>query len=352
MDQQTIICSNCKTPNPARNLYCQSCGKPLIAASIYPTASDVTQPVPSQPTEPAPADLVYPPPQAQPEYIPPAPQPPPFTPPPQEPPAYTPPTFQPQYSPPPETSSAPVYSQQLVPPAGQPVVPPAYVAPAPAQPDFFQKTQARAGNFVNAMKKETFSVHTDGWNDLVADEGEKAAEIEQSFVELLNGRGLTYVEVSRVEVTSGLQQRVYQVARHPAGSVAVYTNAAGSDLMLGWDLSIVQKPSWKRMGILVLAALLLNFLVLLGDGYPFIYFLGHLIFGTFGYLFTVAILGLVAGMVLKGDLWYMFIERPDAAARQELSALTMAVHQCLAAAVKKAGLDETGLKGKDSFKAG
>lgn len=200
------------------------------------------------------------------------------------------------------------------------------------------------------MKKETFNVHADGWSELVAGEGEKAAEIEQGFVDELTGRGLTNVDLERVEVTTGLQQRAYQVARHRAGSVTFYASAAGKDLMLGWDLHVVQKPSWKRLGILALAAFILSFLVNLAVGYSLVYFVGHWIFDTFNWAFPVAILGLIAGKVIKGDLWYMFVEKPEEAALQELSALAMAVHQCLLAAVMKAGLDQVPLRAKDSFK--
>ncbi len=361
MNQQTIVCSNCKTPNPARNLYCQSCGRPLIAASPYPSypaSSDATQPVPSQPpvpvpppdTPPSPPEYTPPPgPTQQPEYPPPEQQQSVYVPP-----AYIPPAPQPQvsmqplYPPPPTAGGPPVYIPGMgVPPTYPPAG--AYQQPGPAQPDFFQKTQAKAGSFVSALKKETFNVHVDGWNDLVECEGEKAAEIERLFVDELNGRGLTNIDVEQVEVASGLQQRVYQVVRQQAGSVSVYASAAGKDLMLGWDENVVQKPSWKRMGILLLAAFILSFLVNLSIGYSPIFFLGRWIFDTFGQLITVAILGLIAGQVMKGDLWYMFIEKPEAAARQELMALAVAVHQCLVAAARKAGIEATSLRGKDIF---
>ena len=344
MNQQTIICSNCKTPNPAHNLYCQSCGRPLIPAS------DVTQPSTYPPVDlgyvepPQPAQSYTPPQPPPPQYYPPAQQT--YAPPPQQP--YPPPPVQQQYPPMPQTGGAPVDPQQGVQPTYG--APPVYQA-APAGPDFFQKTQAKAGSFVNSMTKETFSVQVDGWSDLVAGEGEKAAEIEQNFIDDFNARGLTYVDLGRVEVSSGLQLRAYQVARHQAGSVAVYANPAGKDLMLGWDLKVAQKVSWKRIGILALAAVIISFLVSLFSGSPFLYFLVQWINGTIGWAFNVAILGLIAGKVMKGDIWYMFIEKPEVAALQELSALAMAVHQSLITSVKKAGLEETSLRVKDTFKS-
>ena len=349
MNQETIICSNCKTPNPAHNLYCQSCGRPLIPAGPSNPANNMTQPSSYPPSgqgyvEPSPPAQSYTPPQPPPpQYYPPSQET--YAPPPQQP--YPPPPVQQQYPPVPPAGGAPVNPQQGVPPTYSAL--PAYQS-APAGPDFFQKTQAKAGSFVNSMKKETFSVQVDGWSDLVAGEAEKAAEIEQNFVDDFNARGLSYVDLGRVEISSGLQLRAYQVARHQAGSVAVYANPAGKDLMFGWDLKVAQKVSWKRIGILALAAVIISFLVSLFSGSPFLYFLEQWINGMIGWAFNVAILGLIAGKVMKGDIWYMFIEKPEAAALQELSALAMAVHQSLLAAVKKAGLEEASLRVKETFK--
>src|SRR5512133_2297445 len=60
MEQSSIICPHCQTPNPARNLYCQSCGKPLIQAAQVPSAQppvegmDTNQTVLPKPLDPQP----------------------------------------------------------------------------------------------------------------------------------------------------------------------------------------------------------------------------------------------------------------------------------------------------------
>jgi len=239
---------------------------------------------------------------------------------------------------------------QKVPPAN-PTQQPVYQS-APAGPSFFEKTQARADALVRDLKKETFSAHTDSWADLVSGAGEKAAEVEQNFVEDFNGRGLTYVDLGRVETTSGLNQHTYQVAHHRSGSVAVYANQAGKDLMVGWDLSVIRKPSWSRILILVLVMLGVSFLTNLIVGWDFGRFLTHWIFDVLNWALPVSILALLAGQMIKGDIWYMFIEKPDEAAQQELAALAIAAHQSLQAAVKKAGLNDVTLRAKKTVNVG
>ena len=357
MNSQTIICSNCKTPNPARNLYCQSCGRPLIPAGPSVPAGDATMPVQAQPgghgITPPPAQnypppaSVYPPPPAQSAFVPPPVQP------------------VSDGSPYPQPADPTANTMQVQPPAQQlnnypppQNVPPAYpyqqpvYQAAPAGPSFFEKTQARADALVSDLKKEAFSAHADSWADLVSGAGEKAAEVEQNFVEDFNSRGLTYVDLGRVETTSGLNQRTYQVAHHRSGSVAVYANQAGKDLMLGWDLNIIRKPSWSRILILVLVMLGVSFLTNLIVGWDFGRFLTHWIFDILNWALPVSILALLAGQIIKGDIWYMFIEKPDEAALQELAALANAAHQSLQTAVKKTGLNDVTLRAKKTFNVG
>jgi 23S rRNA C2498 (ribose-2'-O)-methylase RlmM len=94
-----------------------------------------------------------------------------------------------------------------------------------------------------------------------------------------------------------------------------------------------------------------SFLTNLIVGWDFGRFLVHWIFDVLSWALPVSILALIAGQIVKGDLWYMFIEKPDGAARQELAAMAMAAHQSLRNAVRKAGYDEAVLRPKESFKA-
>ncbi len=341
MNQPVIICSNCRTPNPARNLYCQSCGRPLIPAADPPAPSDVTQPSAAQPSEQGPTVATTP---GQPAGTPHEAQP------------YAPqtsagvsPEANAEYpSRPPQQG----YQAPGMPPAQPPGAQPGYPVPpyqgtgAPQgyastqpQPGFFEKTQSRASSFFSQFGRETFPVKIESWSALVSGAGEKAEEIERKFVEDFEKRDLPYVDLARAEVISGLVQRAYQVARHRAGSVAAYLNPNGKDLMLGWELDVQQKPNWKMILILGAITLFIPFIISLAFGLNFWTFLFLWIIGIAFFTLAVFTAAAITGKIIKGDIWALFIERPDPAAQQELSALAAAVQQSLQAAVKNAGFE-------------
>ena len=215
-----------------------------------------------------------------------------------------------------------------------------YNARLQPQPDFFQQTQAKASSFFSRIGRESFAIKTGSWNAIVSGAGEKAIEVEQAFIEDFNQRELTYVDLAHVEVASGLAQRTYEIARHRAGSVAAYFNAAGKDLMLGWEMSVQQKPNWRMIIILGVIAIFSPFFTNLSIGWSFGRFLVQWIFGIFGYILPIFVAAAITGKIIEGDIWALFIEKPDPAAQQELSALANAVQQSLQGAVKSAGLEE------------
>ncbi len=339
MNQPVIICSNCRAPNPARNLYCQSCGKPLIPASP-PAPGDVTQPSaaqgyspqqPEQPYSPSPMQQ-YPAPPASPgsaapgtEY------------PPQPPQGYQQQGMPPAYTTPPvqQTGVPPIYEAMPL----EPGTAQSYATAQPKQ-DFFQKSQNRIGAFFSGIGRQSYPVKTGTWSAVVNGGAERAAELEQAFVNDFNRREVSYVDLAQIEMTSGLMQRGYQVARHRAGSVAAYFNAAGRDLMVGWEMSVQQKPNWTMIIILALIAIFGPFFTNLVTGWSFGRFLVLWIFGIFGYILPLFVAAAITGNIIKGDIWALFIEKPDPAAQQELSALANVVQQSLHTAVKNAGLEE------------
>ncbi len=344
MNQPVIICSNCRTPNPARNLYCQSCGRPLIPAVPPPVPGGVTQPSAAQPSDQGPTVATTP---GQPYNAPQGP--------------LTPeaggvsPDADTEY---PSRPARPGYQPQGVPPAygaaptPQPGVQPGYSVPpfqgtgapqgyagARPQQGFFEKTQSGVSAFFGQFGRETFPVKAESWSVLVSGAGDKAEEIEKKFVEDFEKRDLSYVDLSRAEVTSGLVQRAYQVARHRAGSVAAYVNPNGKDLMLGWELNVQQKPYWKMILILGAITLFIPFIISLAFGLNFWTFLFLWIIGIAFFTLAVFTAAAITGKIIKGDIWALFIEKPDPAAQQELSALAAAVQQSLQAAVKNAGFE-------------
>ncbi len=204
------------------------------------------------------------------------------------------------------------------------------------QPGLAEKVSAYFGQF----GQQTFPVKTGSWSALVNGAGDLADEIEKNFVEEIEKRDLAYVDLSRVEVTSGLVQRAYQVARHRAGSVTAYANPNGKDLMLGWELNVQQKPYWNMILILGAVTVLVPFFISVAFGLNFWTFLFLWIIGISFFTLPVFTGAAIAGKIMKGDIWVLFIEQPDPAALQELSALANAVQQSLQAAVKRAGFED------------
>jgi hypothetical protein len=341
MNQSVIICSNCRTPNPARNLYCQSCGRPLIPAAVPSAPNDVTQPSAAQSSDQGPTIATTP---GQPYAAPHGEQ---YSP---DPAAGMPPETENEYPPQPQQQTYPeqgtpsTYGAPASPqPGSQPnsSVPPFPAGEAPQsyagtrpQTDFIEKVSS----FFSKYGQQTFPVKAGSWSALVNGAGDRADEIEKNFVEDFEKRDLAYVDLARVEVTSGLIQRAYQVARHRAGSVTAYVNPIGKDLMLGWELNGQQKPYWKMILLLGAVTLLVPLFISLAFRLNFWTFLLLWIIGIGFFLLSVFVAAAITGKILKGDIWALFIEQPDPAARQELFYLANAVQQSLQAAVRNAGL--------------
>jgi len=159
------------------------------------------------------------------------------------------------------------------------------------------------------------------------------------------------VLVEKVEFASQYNKKNYLVVRKPGGVVAVQINPSGSDLSLSWSLYTRHVPNWRMIAILVAIAFVISFLNALGT-FSFGVFFVNWVFGTFNWLMPVAILALIGGYVWKGSLWYFFLENPGDTADDDLTALTLAVHQSIHSAVEKAGMDAGTLRQKSTFHGG
>ncbi len=330
MEAQTIICQNCQTPNPAKNLYCQSCGKPLVQAAPPPVAPSFASLPPEPEPQVEPIEQAVPAPQEAASM-------PVFPMPVQAPPMQSPDQgwqgapqpggplqgFHPQEMPP---------QQPMVYPPSPPPPPPP--PPAPAVPAL-----------------ENLGAWKDGWADLIAGAASKAGDLENFFVEDVKARDIPMVMVEKVEFASKFNKKDYLVVRNPAGMVAVQIGPSGNDLSMSWSLYVKHIPNWRMIAILAAIAFAVSFLNALGT-YSFGIFFVNWVFGTFGWLMPVAVLALIGGYVWKGSLWYFFLENPGEMANDELTALTLAIHQSLQSAVEKAGFDATLLRKKPSFWAG
>jgi hypothetical protein len=327
MESQIITCQNCQTPNPAKNLYCQSCGKPLVQAAPPPMVPpSIYQPEPGTQVSSVEAEQfssqqsastpVYPTPtQGQPPMQD------------QEPgwqgapqPGGPPPGYRPQEMPP----------QQ---PAYYPVSPPP-PQPAPVVPTI-----------------ENLGAWKDGWTDLIAGEAAKAEDIEQDFVESIKTRNIPMVMVEKMEFASKFNKKNYLVVRNTGGAVAVKISPNGNDLSLSWALYTKHVPNWRMLAFLAAVAFVVSFLNSLGT-FNFGIFFVNWVFGAFGWLMPIAVLALIGGYVWKGSLWYFFLEDPGDIADDELTALSLAVHQSIHSAVEKAGLNADSLRQKPNFRVG
>jgi hypothetical protein len=193
---------------------------------------------------------------------------------------------------------------------------------------------------------ERLGVRADGWMDLIAGEAGKAAEIEKTFVDELKARDIPLVNIDRMEFNAGFNMKPYLVAHHPAGAVAVNVEAVGKDLVCSWALYTPQIPNWKMIGILAGIAFGVSFLTSLGTIGNFGFFFVQWVFGTFGWLWQVALVALLAGQIWKGSWQHFFLVGASDSTKESLAVLVLAVHQSLLAAVEKAGLDSSRLRGK------
>lgn len=318
MEQSSIICPHCQTPNPARNLYCQSCGKPLIQAAPFPPqapapaeASPNPTPLqpPTDPTPPAPGPMA--PPQGfppQPGY------------PPQGPQGYPQPGLPPQ-------------QPQGYPPQGVPPQP-AYYPPPPPAP----KPPA-------APTLEQLGVRIDGWADLIPGAGDQAEAVQKGFVEGFTAREIPDARLEQTGFSSAGIMKPYWVVRKLAESSVVQIEPKGKDLWVSWSQYARRPLDMQKLGILVGAAFAVSFFEHLGVvAGNFGYFLLGWIFGTLNWLLPVTIIALVAGYIWKGSFWYFFMPEPDEMAKDERTALMLAVHQSLLGAVQKAGFETDELR--------
>ena len=329
MEASTILCPHCQATNPARNLYCQACGKPLIQATPQPVVPPAMPVIPE--VAPVTPTVMYPPSSTdQPGPTPGVPAYPPQVQPPIAPAGYPPQNYAPQGMPPQGMPQQQGYAPQGVPPQ-QAYYPP--VSPPPPAAPSIGKLGARV----------------DGWADLASGAGEKAEAVRAAFVESMNARAADGVSVEKVDFGANGPTMVVKCA---AGSVAVQASGRGADLFLAWSLYVPRVLKMKMLGILAGVAFAASFLTALGMVSNFGYFLVNWIFGTINWFMPVTILAMVAGYVWKGSFWFFFMEEPSEAGQDQLAALVLAVHHSLMEAAAAAGVDTGGLRDKKVFVAG
>ncbi|MDO8969407.1 MAG: hypothetical protein Q7U74_01895, partial [Saprospiraceae bacterium] len=217
MEAQTIFCPHCQTPNPAKNLYCLACGKPLIQAA------------------PAPDPVGYP---NQAVALPP------FYP---QTPASQPAPVQVQGFPPqglPPQQGAPGMSQQSLPPQGF------QQTNIPAQQGYYPPPPPAPAPVPTAPSLEKLGNRKEEWLRLINNKADAADKVQKAFVDELQSHAIPMVTVEKIEFSAGFSKKLFQLVRHPAGSVVVAIDPVGKDLTLSWALYVPQIPRWTLLGIL------------------------------------------------------------------------------------------------------
>ena len=338
MEQSSIICPHCQTLNPARNLYCQSCGKTLVqAASVAPNLEGtnanptaLSRPVDPQPPFPLsdyPAVGQSMPPQGQPV---------------------------PSQGIPPQGMPQPGYPPQGMPPQGMPPQPPQGYSPQgmpPQQGYYPPPPPPPAPRPPAAPVLEHLGVRVEGWADLITGAGDQAQEVQHAFVESFNARQLPMVRLEPIDFSSGGMKKPYWVVRTQTESTTVQIEAKGKDLFLGWSQYVKRTLNWQMIGILAAIAFGVSFLTSLSLIGSFGFFILNWFFGTFNWLLPVVVIALIVGYVWKGSFWYFFLQEPGEMMKADRTALMLAVHQSLSSACEKAGLDSEALR-KNEFQVG
>jgi len=294
MEGQTVICGNCQAPNPAKNLFCQACGKPLaqqVVAAPPPPPTGQPMPYPQQPVYPA------------------------------------------QQAYPPQTQPAPGYPAQ---PAGYPPQQAGYYPPAPAP-----------------APSVNLGTRLDGWVSVIEGAGEKAADVEAAFVEELKKWNAPQVNVQRAEFPVAGQMRGYQMVNSFHGLHAVNFQASGPNLQVSWGYYKRLQPNWPMIGVVAGVALafsLVGTLFMMIAGYGGGWFFGCWLSGVVCNLALAILACALYGLIFKGSLFAMFVQQPDALAAQDAAAMSSMVHQSIVAAVEKSAKGAK-LAPKSNFRA-
>ena len=294
MDQM-IICTNCKTENPAGNLFCQSCGTRLASSNVPPVAG-YTQP--PQYTQPAQYGQPYPP---QGAYPPPAGYPPQYG------------TPQPNYFAPPAITRLGVRVDGYTDVAGGAA----------------EKAIDVEEVFINNLKEHA-----------------------------IPGVAIHKAEFS-VGGMTGKRRIFQLVQHANGSTVAVNFNILGKDLVVSWDLFVKRTPNWLFLGIMAAIILLLpipmaifripGLSTILPSSSFFLF--GLYMLGLILLLMVVPFVFQLIGKLLHGSSWHFFVHQPDAFAVDDTLALSAIVHTTLLKSLKDKKVDISLLHAKGDFTA-
>lgn len=276
-----IICPTCKTENPPASLVCKNCGTSL--KGLKPGSGDETIRAPRKATPPPTAEKAA---------------------------AIPPPLV--------KTDTPP----QTTPP---PLPPVAAYRPA-----------------VYGTPIQNFGARIDSWSEVIDNQAGAAEAIGAAFLKEIEDAKIEGVHAAGSDLTSGSSGvRKYQVVTNGKGATAVVRfSPMGKDLYFNWNLFVKRSINWLTIGITGGAVFLLALIMAVFAGRSgFLYGLFNF-FANFLNLLLVPGLGLLlAGKILKDDIWGFYLNNPDDFAMDDANALGILVDNAATRAIEK-GLAE------------
>lgn len=193
----------------------------------------------------------------------------------------------------------------------------------------------------------------DGWAELIEGAADKTGPLRDALHGRLQAKRMPEVGLRQTELTPGGlvgKRRTYHLSQNYSGAtLATYVGTFGTDLYLAWDVYLAVVIKWINILVMAIIAGVLAIIPANGRyGFEF----GTWILAWFGWMVPIGLGALVLGQVLRGDRRYFFMEIIDTFVADDITALMLAVHKSMLAAIDEVGLDSSLLRIKEHFVAG
>jgi hypothetical protein len=235
--------------------------------------------------------------------------------------------------------------------------PPQYTATLPGHPN-------QPITPLNSININNLGYFLDGWADLIEGMGEKVEEVRSNVIKGLQDRHMPEIQVSEkigyVSFASGESRAFTITTTAPGATTIVYVSKHGKDLYSSWRTFI--HPVINQTVVFVILAIA-GFLGLIAGGiqnginpytgqYESSFSLTSWIGLTILFLLFEIIILVLAGRILKGDIFAYFFTEPNVFDAEDITAMSLSAHKSLIRALDSAGIDITKLRLKRDFKGG
>lgn len=193
----------------------------------------------------------------------------------------------------------------------------------------------------------------DGWAELVDDKADQVEAMYQFLRQRLAERDMPLVSHDDKMLTPGGlagEKRHYHLVTHQVGaSVAVRVAEFGSDLYVAWDLFVRLVWNWGTFATIAGVAGLIGYAWEMQSSYSL--FESWLV-KTIALIVTITPMVGLAGLALKGNFWAPFREQYNHFSADDVTAMTLAVHDSLLEGLDHIGVNMTLIRPKKEFRAG